>query len=74
MWPCRDAQGEWHYQDVMGRMLDKAKFEEFKTTFYRMEDWDVESGWPTRKLLARLDMRDVADVLEAAGRLGKERS
>jgi hypothetical protein len=34
----------------------------------------VESGWPTRKLLAKLDMNGVADALEAVGRLGKERS
>jgi aldehyde:ferredoxin oxidoreductase len=58
----------------MGRSLDKDRFEGFKTIFYRMEGWDVESGWPTRKLLASLGMSDVADVLEAAGRLGKERS
>jgi aldehyde:ferredoxin oxidoreductase len=58
----------------MGRMLDKAKFEEFKSIFYRMEGWDVETGWPTRKLLAKLDMVEVADALESAGRLGEARS
>jgi aldehyde:ferredoxin oxidoreductase len=74
MWPCRDARGQWEYTDVMGRKLDKQKFEEFKTIFYRLEGWDVESGWPTRKLLEGLGLAVVADTLEQAGRLGKERS
>ena len=73
MWPCRDGDGQWRYTDLMGRTLDKQKFEEFKTTFYRLEGWDVESGWPTRTLLAGLGLAEVADALEQAGRLGKER-
>jgi aldehyde:ferredoxin oxidoreductase len=73
MWPCRNEDGEWEYRDLMGRALDRSKFEEFKTTFYRLEGWDPESGWPTRSLLEGLDLGPVADALEEAGRLGKER-
>jgi aldehyde:ferredoxin oxidoreductase len=72
MWPCRGEDGEWAYTDVMGRTLDKQKFEDFKTIFYGLEGWDVESGWPTRTLLESLDLATVADTLEAAGRIGKE--
>jgi aldehyde:ferredoxin oxidoreductase len=72
MWPCRDENGDWAYTDIMGRTLDKNKFEEFKTIFYGLEGWDVASGWPTRSLLEELDLARVADTLEAAGRLGKE--
>lgn len=73
MWPCRDERGEWRYMDLMGRTLDKAKFEDFKTIFYRLEGWDVESGWPTRRTLAGLGLSNVADTLQRAGRLGRER-
>jgi aldehyde:ferredoxin oxidoreductase len=74
MWPCRDEQGQWVYRDIMGRTMDRRKFEEFKTSFYRLEGWDTASGWPTRATLEGLGLREVADTLEAAGRLGKERA
>jgi aldehyde:ferredoxin oxidoreductase len=71
MWPCRDADGTWVYRDLMGRTMDRQKFEDFKTRFYRLEGWDIESGWPTRRTLEDLDLADVAAALQAAGRLGK---
>jgi len=70
MWPCRDKDGNWEYADIMGRQLDKAKFDEWKTIFYGLEGWDPKSGWPTRRLLEQMDMTFVADELQAAGRLG----
>ncbi len=72
MWPCRDDSGQWSYTDLMGRAMDKARFEEWKTIFYRLEGWDPRSGWPTRSGLEALGLRHVADALQAAGRLGKE--
>jgi aldehyde:ferredoxin oxidoreductase len=74
MWPSRDEKGQWFYRDLMGRSLDKKKFEEWKTIFYRLEGWDTQSGWPTRKTLEGLDLGGVADALQAAGRLGEERA
>ncbi|MCU0292918.1 MAG: hypothetical protein MUF10_13150 [Thermoanaerobaculaceae bacterium] len=72
MWPCRDGDGKWAYTDLMGRKLDRAKFEQWKTTFYTLEGWDTASGWPTRRTLEAMDMKFVADALAAAGRLGRE--
>jgi aldehyde:ferredoxin oxidoreductase len=72
MWPCRNAKGEWEYTDVMGRILDRQKFDEWKTVYYRLEGWDTKTGWPTRKTLAGMDMNAVADELAAAGRLGAD--
>ena len=74
MWTCRDDDGKWHYKDLMGRSMDKAKFEEWKTIFYRLEGWDTKTGWPKRSTLEQMDMGFVADTLEAAGRLGEEAS
>jgi aldehyde:ferredoxin oxidoreductase len=74
MWPCRDERGEWQYADLMGRTLDKKRFEEFKSAFYKLEGWDVESGWPTRRTLEGVGLAHVADTLDKAGRLGRERA
>jgi aldehyde:ferredoxin oxidoreductase len=73
MWPCRDEQGQWQYQDLMGRSMERRGFEDFKTKFYRLEGWDVENGWPTRSTLEGLKLPEVAATLKKAGRLGKER-
>jgi aldehyde:ferredoxin oxidoreductase len=72
MWPCRDEKGDWRYTDLMGRSLDKGKFETWKTLFYRLEGWNSGTGWPKRSTLEKLDLKFVADALHAAGRLGKE--
>jgi aldehyde:ferredoxin oxidoreductase len=74
MWTCRDEQGNWRYQDLMGRSLDKDKFEEWKSIFYQLEGWDRTTGWPTRTTLELMEMGYVADALEAAGKLGEDAS
>jgi len=72
MWPCRDEKGKWAYTDLMGRSLDKKKFDEWKTLFYRLEGWNTKTGWPTRKTLEQLNLVFAAEALKAAGRLGEE--
>ena len=62
--------GEWDYICVNDRHLDKAKFEEFKTTYYKLEGWDPSTGWPKRKTLESLGLTDVADTLAMNGKLG----
>ena len=71
-WPCRDEKGEWHYQDIMHRSLDRDKFEDWKTRFYELEGCDPHSGWPTRSTLEEMQLGYVADELERHSRLGKE--
>jgi aldehyde:ferredoxin oxidoreductase len=60
--------GEWDYICVNDRHLDRAKFEEFKTTYYKLEGWDPSTGWPTRKTLESLGLTNVADTLEENGK------
>ena len=74
LWPCRDESGKWAYTDLMGRSLDRKKFDEWKTIFYGLEGWDTGTGWPTRGTLEELKLGFAADALAAAGRLGKEGS
>ena len=64
--------GEWTYSDGLGRTLDREKVEDFKTQFYIHEGLDPKTGWPTRSTLEKYGMKNVADRLEAAGKLGAE--
>lgn len=50
--------------------IDKTKLDAFKSIYYKLEGWDEKSGRPTRKTLTDAGLQDVADVLEAKGRLG----
>jgi len=63
--------GKWDYYNYTDRSLDKNKFDEFKTRFYKLQGWDSDSGYPTRATLASLGLVYVADELERNGRLGK---
>ena len=64
------VNGKWDYIDTLGRTFDQEKVEEFKTHFYKLQGWDVTSGYPTRRTLVSLGLAHVADELEKAGKLG----
>ena len=64
--------GQWEYDRVGERPLDRTQFEEFKTRYYELEGWDPLTGWPTRSTLESLGLGHVADELAKEGRLGEE--
>ena len=61
--------GKWKYIRLDGRVIDREKFEEWKTKFYIFEGWDTETGWPKRETLESLSLGYVADELEKRGKL-----
>jgi aldehyde:ferredoxin oxidoreductase len=61
--------GKWQYNEGTGRKLDRAKFEDFKTRFYKFEGCG-ENGYPTRATLEKMKMPKVADALQRKGKLG----
>jgi aldehyde:ferredoxin oxidoreductase len=63
--------GKWDYYGYSNRKIDKNKFEEFKTRFYKLQGWDTNTGYPTRDTLESLGMSYVADELENKGKIGK---
>lgn len=65
--------GEWDYRGYSRRKFNKAKFDDFKTTFYELQGWDTSSGWPTKATLDSLGLSHVAKELEGKGKLGKEK-
>jgi len=48
---------------VLKAYVDKKKFEALKNRYYQLAGWDEKTGWPTRKKLEELDLKDVADKL-----------
>jgi len=62
--------GKWSYGANLGRVLNKTKFEEWKTKFYDFEGWNNTSGWPKRKTLESIGLKKVADTLQSKSRLG----
>lgn len=55
-----------------GELLSKDKWDEMLNEYYELHEWDKESGWQTKKQLKRLGLKEVADDLERADRIGKE--
>ena len=50
--------------------LDRTKWEALKDRYYAVRGWDPVTGYPTRARLEKLGLKDVADKLQAAGKLG----
>ena len=64
------VDGKWTYSNGKGRVFDRAKFEDFKTRFYKFEGWNPDNSYPTRATLEKMGMKNVADVLQSKGKLG----
>jgi aldehyde:ferredoxin oxidoreductase len=62
--------GKWSWQPLLDLYLDESGVELFKTNFYKLEGWDINNGWPTRKTLEGMALKKIADTLAAKGRLG----
>ncbi|MFC1839533.1 aldehyde ferredoxin oxidoreductase N-terminal domain-containing protein [Thermodesulfobacteriota bacterium] len=56
--------GKWTYSSGQGRKLDREKFEDWKTRFYKFEGYDSETGYPTQKTLKGMGMNKAADLLK----------
>jgi aldehyde:ferredoxin oxidoreductase len=62
--------GKWKYDRGAGRTLDRTKVEDFKTRFYKFEGYNPDNGYPTRETLEKMNLKNVADVLQSKGKLG----
>ena len=70
LWPTKDENGSWRYTDLIGRNLDKEKFEDFKTRFYKAEGLDEKTGWPKEQTLKALGLEFAIEELKKHNRLG----
>ncbi len=62
--------GKWSWKDNDDMYFDEAGVELFKSHFYKLEGWDDKNGWPTRKTLEDLGLKNVADTMAGKGKLG----
>jgi aldehyde:ferredoxin oxidoreductase len=62
--------GKWVYEGGRGRKLDRAKFEDFKTRFYKFEGYNPDNGFPTEATLSKMNMSNVAETLKKNDKLG----
>ena len=49
--------------EVQLKAVPKEAFEKAKDEYYRLRDWDVDTGWPTGRKLRELGLEDVAGKL-----------
>jgi len=54
-----------------GFKIGKEKWDHLLDEYYEMHNWDKETGFPTRECLEELGLKEIADDLEKAGKLGK---
>lgn len=61
--------GQWEYKNVVPRNLDRDKVEEWKTLFYELEGWDVNTGNPLKSTLEDMGLQNVIKVLQKTDKL-----
>ena len=66
--------GQWQYIKLDGRFIDRDKFENFKTLFYRLEGWDPATGWLKRNTLESQGLGHIADELAKHAKLGSDQA
>jgi aldehyde:ferredoxin oxidoreductase len=62
--------GAWAYEAMRDRVLEPARVENFKDEYYKLEGWDLKTGWPTRATLEGLGLKNVAEALAAKNKIG----
>jgi aldehyde:ferredoxin oxidoreductase len=67
VWFERRVGGE---TDSLAAPLDRVQWEALKDRFYAVRGWNPANARPTGTRLVQLGMKDVADKLQSAGRLG----
>jgi aldehyde:ferredoxin oxidoreductase len=61
---------KWNWAPGNDMFLDERGVEHWKTAFYNFEGWDIKTGYPTRKTLEDLGLKNVAEVLETRKKVG----
>src|SRR4030042_1168895 len=54
----------WEWENCRELYLEDKGMEQWKTNFYKVEGWDPQTGYPKRKTLEELDMKQAADKLK----------
>lgn len=60
------------YPDPWGKVMTWDSWNDFVDLYYKQRGWDLETGWPTRKVWESVGLGDVADEMEAMDKLPPE--
>ena len=60
----------WEWKNCKELYFTEDGVEQWKNHFYEIEGWDKDTGYPKRKTLEKLGIKEVADVLKSKGKLG----
>jgi aldehyde:ferredoxin oxidoreductase len=66
--PVRE-NGQWDYKNVVPRNLNRDRVEEWKSIFYELEGWDVNTGNPLKSTLEAMGLQSVINVLQENDKL-----
>ena len=61
---------KWEWENCRELYLTDQGVEQWKTHFFNVEGWNPDTGYPRRRTLEDLGMKQVADVLQSHNRLG----
>lgn len=53
----------------LGKTVDRTKWKKAMDEYYTMMGYDLETGWPTRARMEKLELGKIADELEKLGKL-----
>ncbi len=56
----------------IGKVLETNEFEEAKSRYYALREWDISTGIPTRETLEKYGLSDIAQDLERRGKLPRK--
>ena len=57
------------YPDPWGETVTWEEWNDLVDLYYEQRGWDKKTGWPTRETYEKYGLKDVADELEAIGKL-----
>ena len=61
--------GKWRNDAAPDMYLDRKGVDDFKSHYYALEGWDKENGWPTKKTLEDLGLKQLVAPMAAKGKL-----
>jgi aldehyde:ferredoxin oxidoreductase len=71
---CMVPGEEGKAESKKGTVLEKDEFENIRDEYYGLRGWDVGTGYQTEKLMASLDLSDIAAELKDLGLLNSTKS
>jgi aldehyde:ferredoxin oxidoreductase len=57
------------YPDADGKTVSEEEYNHLVDNYYRLRGWDLKTGWPVRETYEKYGLKEIADELEALGKL-----